>query len=164
MLGKGLFHEVPRYIFGQKVFNKSTTCLFSVFSDRRRGFEGCSQRSVCSRRIVRSSGWPTSYRHIGQYKSIALLGVSSEFVGDCSCVLKSPARLFQSNDKKYQQVVSRSELPSRLKNLNGFRFSQLFHLKWAGGDREPGSRCNSQTSINVLRFLRIAWLHCLIWI
>ena len=32
MLGKGLFHEVPRYIFGQKVFNKSTTCLFSVSS------------------------------------------------------------------------------------------------------------------------------------
>lgn len=77
--------------------------LLCLFSDRRRGFEGCSQRSVCSRRIVRSSGWPTSYRHIGQYKSSAVLGVSSEFVGDGSCVLKSPARLFQSNDKKYQK-------------------------------------------------------------
>lgn len=110
--------------------------LLCLFSDRRRGFEGCSQRSVCSRRIVRSSGWPTSYRHIGQYKSIAVLGVSSEFVGDCSCVLKSPARLFQSNDKKYQQVVSRSELPSDWKTST---VSGLANCSTLSGPEATGS-------------------------
>ena len=32
MLGKRLFHEVPRDIFREKVLNKSTTCLFSASS------------------------------------------------------------------------------------------------------------------------------------